>query len=286
MKLIEIRLPQEQGKSLIFYHETHPFARWHNHPEYEICLITRGRGKRMVGDHIDRFEENDLLFLGPYLPHEWLCDEEYFTDQGFNGECIVIQFYENSIGNTFLDLPENINLKNFLFMAGRGCKVIGETCNQIAAMLRKTIAMNNTDRLYTVLAVFRILALKPEYILLASPSFIESFRSKENEPIKKVIQYILQNFQEEIRIQTLLELANMSNTSFCIAFKKTYRMTFQEYLKTVRVGYACRLLTEGIKTISEIAYASGFENISNFNRQFKHVKGLTPSAYKLQVEKM
>ncbi len=96
----------------------------------------------------------------------------------------------------------------------------------------------------------------------------------------------MQNFHENIKIKTLLNIANMSNTAFCMAFKKTYLMTFQEYIKVVRVGYACRLLTEGIKRISEIAFSAGFENLSNFNRQFKDIKGITPSQFKAQVNKM
>ncbi len=59
-------------------------------------------------------------------------------------------------------------------------------------------------------------------------------------------------------------------------------MSFKSYLMNIRIGYACRLLIEATQDISEIAYDSGFENLSNFNRQFKKIKGITPSQFQKQ----
>ena len=96
MDIPEVRLFKEPGESFIFYHETNKFCHWHNHPEYELTLITRGSGIRMIGDHVDRFKNNDLILTGPYLPHEWKCDESYLSPSGdFTGECLVIQFPQN-----------------------------------------------------------------------------------------------------------------------------------------------------------------------------------------------
>jgi quercetin dioxygenase-like cupin family protein len=77
MKLENLRLPQEPDKSFIIHHETQSFSQWHHHPEYELVLILKGKGKRMVGDSIDQFKPNDLILVGSYLPHAWLCDREY-----------------------------------------------------------------------------------------------------------------------------------------------------------------------------------------------------------------
>ena len=287
MKLVEIRIPQEQGQSFIFLNEKKKFVPWHNHPEYELCLITNGKGKRMIGDHIDRFEENDLVFLGPYLPHVWLCDEEYNGDSTnpFLGEAIVIQFNENFLGETFMQLQENESLKKAFISSFRGCSLSGKISLEIGDILKAMIVMNHTERLYATLTIFCKLSQNQDFQQLASSSFMQFYQSneKQNEPIQKVTQYILQNFQKNIQVEDILNIANMSNTTFCIAFKKTYQVTYQEYLKTIRIGYACRLITNGVKTISEIAYSSGFENLSNFNRQFKQVKGVTPSQHKMQI---
>src|SRR5688572_14099082 len=107
MRLVEIRLPHEDDKSFIFYHENSPFAEWHNHPEYELVLIVKGRGKRTIGDSISRFEPGDIVFMGPYIPHEYVCDPECFEGDEIQSECIVIQFDNNFLEKQFFQLPEN-----------------------------------------------------------------------------------------------------------------------------------------------------------------------------------
>lgn len=97
--------------------------------------------------------------------------------------------------------------------------------------------------------------------------------------MQKALEFIIKNFHKDITLKNLLEITSMSNTSFCLSFKKTYRMTFKEYLLKTRVGYACKLLGNEQLNISEVAYQSGFENLSNFNRQFKNI---TPSQFQKQ----
>jgi len=285
MKLENMRLIQEPDKSFIVYHETQPFSRWHHHPEYELVLIVKGTGKRMVGDHIDRFKQHDLVLVGSYLPHEWLCDHEYFDhSNGFQGEGIVYQFLPDFLGPNFFEIPENLNLKLLLEESARGLKFKGRTKERITSLMLQNFNLDGTDRLYSLFSIFRILSKTKEYTLLSSPGFIEPFHQEGNEPMQKAIEYIFRNFHKDLSIKEMLYITNMSNTAFCMAFKKCCRMTFKEYLLKTRIGYACKLLSEGSLNISQIAYSCGFENISNFNRQFKNIKGLTPSKYQNKLE--
>ena len=108
MKITTIRLLQEANKSFIVHHERSPFVPWHHHPEYEIVLIFKGKGRRIVGDHVDRYEENDLIFLGPYVPHQWICDSEKADNiDSFQEESICIQFVHDFLGDKFFEIPEN-----------------------------------------------------------------------------------------------------------------------------------------------------------------------------------
>lgn len=283
MKVANIRLIQEPDKSFIVYHEKNSFSPWHHHPEYELVLIINGKGKQMVGDHIDRFEENDLVLLGPYLPHEWLCDESYFSStEGFKGEGIVIQFLHDFLGTQFFDIPENKFLNKVIQDASRGIKFPLKTKQEIIPLIHKIAQQPITKQLYTLFSIFNILSKSKDYTLLSSPIFMEPFHAGVSTPMQKALQYILQNFQKETTIKGVLDYTKMSNTAFCKAFKKSYRMTFKEYLLSIRVGYACNLLTDDHLNISEIAYKSGFENISNFNRQFKKIKRVTPSLFREQ----
>jgi AraC-like DNA-binding protein len=283
MKVNEIRLFKEPAKSFILYHEEKPFSPWHHHPEYELAYIKKGRGKRMIGDHIDRFEENDLVFVGSDIPHEWLCDKEYNPGKKqFLGEGIVIQFSHDFLGDKFFEIPENKPLKNFLSDSFRGFEIYGQCKRQIISLMYDMLNMNDTEQLYTLFSIFKLLSTTDELNPLASPAFLETFRLNNDNPMQKALQFILHNFQKQIQISNLLQITNMSYTTFYNAFKYTYRMSFKSYLMNVRIGYACRLLMDATQDISEIAYDSGFENLSNFNRQFKKIKGETPSQFQEQ----
>ena len=286
MKVAKVRLFQEPDKSFIYYRENNPFTPWHHHPEYELCLITKGRGKRMVGDNIDRFENNDLVFIGSYTPHECLCDPEYFDHRGgFLGEGIVIQFVYDFLGENFLKIPENSSLNKFILGSTRGYVFFGRSKKRIISVILEMEKMNDTERFYALLSIFKIFATTNEYRVLSSPAFSEPFWQDESGSMQKALKHILQNFQKHVAIRDLLKITNMSNTSFYASFKQTYRMTFKDYLLNTRVGYACKLLTDASQNISGIAYDSGFGNISNFNRQFKRIKGITPSQFQEQIKK-
>lgn len=286
MKLQEVRLLQEPHNSFIVYHEKESFTPWHFHPEFELVYIAKGRGKRMIGDHIDRFTENDLIFLGSYVPHEWCCDQEYYdANKEFYGEGIVVQFQNNFLGEKFMQLSENTKLINFFNKSAQGCKFYGYTKTKIISYLKNILDMNNQERLYALLRIFNIFSNTKEYKLLSSPGITEPFKASTQEPLSKAWQYIITNFQKDIKLSDLLDITCMSNTTFSLSFKKIYRMSFKEYLLNVRIGYACRQIQEDVLNISEIAYNSGFQNISNFNRQFKKIKGITPKDYKLKLVK-
>lgn len=287
MKVTLIRSIKGPDKSFIFMQDKNIFAPWHNHPEYELVLVVKGRGKRMVGDNIDRFYEDDLVLTGPYTPHEFLCDPEYLNRSvGFQGECIFVQFLYDFLGDKFFDIPENEALKKFLKESTMGYEIYGEAKKKIISILFKMVELSDTDRLYSLLSIFRIFTVTKEIKKLSRSAFEETFWANENQPMQKALKFISQNFHNPIHIKNLLEITNMSNTAFYAAFKQTYMMPFKDYLLNIRVGYACKLLTLATQNISGIAYNSGFGNISNFNRQFKKIKGITPSEFQEQIKKM
>ncbi len=287
MKIANIRLLQEPGKSFIVYKESNPFSHWHHHPEYELVLITKGKGKRMVGDTITRFENNDLVLIGSYTPHEWLCDPEYFsTSNDFKGEGIVVQFQYDFLGEKFFDIPENAKLKHLLIESSRGYEFYGKTKSKIIYIILRMLKMPDFKRLQALMSIFEIIHDTKEFNILASPSFKEPFPLNQNEPMRKALKFVLQNFHKQIQIKDMLEVTNISASSFSTLFKNAYKMPFKEYLLNIRIGYSCKLLTENCYNISEVAYHSGFENISNFNRQFKKIKGITPSQFLVQVSSM
>lgn len=283
MKSIEQRLPQDFDKSFIVFREAGRYfpCPWHYHPEHELVLVEKSTGRRMVGDHIGYFDEGDLVFMGPMLPHVWVNDPEFIAGQaGYLADAIVIQFVDNFLGERFFGIPEMESFKNFLRLSSRGMEIQGKTKEQITALMKKMVDMNGLQRLSSLLSIFDILSRTNEYELLASPGFVQNIHFKGSDRFSKVSEYIMRNFDQDIALPEVASMANMAVTTFCNFFKEHYRVTFVEYVNTVRIGHACKLLSENNQNIVEVAFQCGFNNLANFNRQFKKFKKMTPTEYR------
>lgn len=287
MKAIEQRLPQDYDKSFIVFRETGQFfpCPWHYHPEYELVQITSSKGRRMVGDHIGYFEKDDLVFMGPRLPHVWINDAEYLNgtaDEAADG--IVVQFVEDFLGERFLSLPELENFKKVLRLSERGMVIKGKSKMQINKLMKDMTLMNGLKRISSLMLIFDILSTTNEYELLASPGFVQNTQLQCTNRSSKITEYIMRNFENDITLPEVAAASNMAVTTFCNFFKEQFRVTFVEYLNNVRIGYACKLLSDDNASVVEVAYSSGYNNIANFNRQFRKFKQMTPSEYRRAIK--
>lgn len=287
MKAVEYRLPKELDKSFVLFKETGPFfpCPWHYHPEYELCLVNRSTGKRMVGDHIGNFDEGDLVFMGPELPHVWVNDPAYIQREAEEeADAAVVQFSEDFLGNNILTLPEMEPLKKILDLSKRGLVIQGKTKRQLGQLINGMTEQSGLGRISSLFAMFDILAHSVDYTPLASPNYMGHIKSSHSDRFSKITDYILRNFHQEITLNEVASEANMATTTFCNFFKERYRMTFVEYLNTIRIGHVCKLLAGSDENVVTIAYRSGFNNLANFNRQFKRLKGMSPSDYRKTLE--
>lgn len=281
MKSIELALPRDFDKSFVVFKEKGRCfpCPWHYHPEYELVLVLKSSGRRMVGDNIGYFKEGDLVFMGSLLPHVWVNDQKYLNGKDEHAaEAIVIHFKEDFLGSDFMQVPEMAAFKNFLHLSTRGLAIKGKTRAKIRELMEQMVTMNGLQRLASLLSLFDILARSNEYELLASPGHTTDM--KESGRLAKIIEYVMRNLDDDITLPKVASMANMGLTTFCNFFKENYRVTFVEYLNSVRIGHACKLLSDNDQNIVEIAYSCGFNTLANFNRQFKKFKGMTPSEYR------
>lgn len=286
MKAIEQRLPQDFDKSFVVFRETGKCfpCPWHFHPEYELVLVLHSSGRRMVGDHIGYFDKDDLVFMGSNIPHVWINDQQFINGEAsYEADAIVIHFRDSFLGEKFLSIPEMENFKNILRLSSRGMAFYGKTRAKINELMKGMLTMSGLKRLSALFDIFDLLANTTEYKVLASPGYTQKTELKASDRFGKVNEYIIQNFDKEITLPEVASIANMAVTTFCNFFKDHFRVTFVEYLNTVRIGYACKLLADEDHNIVEIAYESGFKNLANFNRQFKRFKNMTPSEYRKTI---
>ena len=290
MKSVEIRLPRDFDKSFVVFKEKgkHFPCPMHYHPEYELVLVQKSTGRRMVGDSIGYFQEGDLVCMGPYLPHVWLNDPIFMEGKaGYEAEAVVIHFKEDFLGEEFFHIPEVDPLRHFLELSKRGMAFHGKTREHINELMVGMVHMNGIQRISALLSIFDILSQTREFRLLANPSYDHS-TLQWKDPFAKIKEYIHQNFDKDISLPDMADMANMAITTFCNFFKGQYSITFVEYLNSLRIGHACKLLSETDRYIVEIAFECGFNNLANFNRQFKKYKEMTPTQYRkiLSIPKM
>ncbi|GAA5225277.1 AraC family transcriptional regulator [Membranihabitans marinus] len=283
MKAVELHLPQDHNTSFIVFQETGQYfpVPWHYHPHFEFVLVTQSTGRRMVGDHIGYFEPDDLVFLGSLLPHVWINDEEYLKGEAEEeANAIVIHFTSDFLGDEILKIPEMESFNKILQLSERGMVLRGKTKEVANEIIKAMPKMSGLQRISSLFKIFDLLTQQPEYELLASPTFVKNSNHATSDRFKKITGYIMQNFDQPIKLADIAELTNMSVTTFCNYFKTQFRMTFVEYVNSVRIGHACMLMSETDQNISEIAYKCGFNNLANFNRQFKKTKNQSPSQYR------
>ncbi|MEK6478590.1 AraC family transcriptional regulator [Catalinimonas sp. 4WD22] len=283
MKPILEKLTPEPECSFVLQKDSFPYypTPWHYHPEYELVLVLKSSGKKIIGDHISYFSEGDLTLMGPNLPHVYDNDPAYYeASSQLKAEAIVIHFAEDFLGKHFFNLPEMAKVKKLLNASRRGLQIEGKLKKEIAKRMGEMLHYSPALRLTELLSILVALSHDESLVPLASAGFVQHYGNANAERLDPVLAYMMQHFTEDISLEEVAALANMSPQSFCRFFKHCTRKTFLAFLNELRVGYACRLISDNRYNISEVCYKSGFNNLSNFNRQFKRVTYKTPSEYK------
>jgi AraC-like DNA-binding protein len=254
---------------------------WHYHPEYQLTLVRRGQGKRFVGDDISRFKAGDLVLTGPNLPHMW-CSSRAHDSSRLPHEAIIIQFPETIFGGQFLDLPEMSAVRRLLERSAQGIRFANSVHGKIAPRMIRMGRRRGLARLIELLEILRILSQAPVDRVLSSKAVIPAVGFADRERIDRICRHVAENSMRPIVLAQAASAAHMSVPAFTRFFRKCTGKTFVEYLTELRVGAACRLLMETDRTVTQICYASGFSNLSNFNRRFRDLKGVTPREFRRQ----
>lgn len=264
----------------------HTYNQYHFHKEYELMFNIESSGMRFVGDSIHRYGDGDLVLVGPNIPHYWHSDEKYFqNDPKINAKVVVAQFLENFMGEDFLELPEMFPIKDLFARAERGIQIRGKQAEDVGRKMMVLTKKSGRDRLLGMIEILCIMGEAPDYKILASEGFCESYKGNNNERISLIFNYMVNHYDQDIEFSEVADLANMNPSAFCRYFKKATSKTFTEMLNDIRIGFACKKLINTDDNISEIGYTCGYTSIPYFNRKFKSIKNVTPLRYREMHQK-
>jgi AraC-like DNA-binding protein len=247
---------------------------WHVHPEYEIVYIEGTNGTRHIGDHISRYEDSDLAFIGPNIPH---LNFDYGVKH--DHEKIVVQLKEDFLGKEFLLAPELADVKKLFDAAKTGLVFKGKTKAIVGEKLKELTALKGFNQLAMLLEIFQTLAQSSESDPLSIEPLLNNQAFKEQQRLKNIHNFVEQNYTQTIDFQAVIALSNLSNAAFCRYFKRMTSMTFTDYLNQYRINQAKQLLLQDY-SVTETCYACGFENLSYFNKSFRRWVGENPLGFK------
>jgi len=248
----------------------------HFHPEYELNFIHKGKGvRRIIGDHTSVISDVELVLVGSNLSHGWELNECENTKI----HEITVHIQQDLFNDKMLSRHIFKSIRDMFNRSKHGILFSEEITMKVKPKLVALLELSGIEYYLEFVSILNELSESKDQTLL-STQFSEMNDFQNSERIKKVYEYIHENYYRKIGLEEISQLVNMSPVSFNRFIKKRTGKTFINYVNDTRISYASRLLIESEKSIGEISYQCGFNNIANFNRIFKKSKECTPSEFR------
>lgn len=278
---ISFKIPKSPGNGLRVQIDEGPtfYPRLHFHPEFQITAIIKGQGHFYAGNSLAEFSDSDVFFIGSNVPHLLKCTGVYATNQSPGVKSVSLFFDRQTFAPRFFDLKEMYRLKSFLGECRRVIKVPGTISRGLHQKVVQSLDLSN-ERLIINLLELLSEANQVERSYLNGPEYKPVLTESESSRMNEVLEYTFNNYQLDITIDTIAGVACLSRSQFSSFFKLHTGKTYIRFLNDLRIENACSLLKNAGVTVEQICYEVGFKNVSNFTRQFRQMKGMTPSGFR------
>jgi AraC-like DNA-binding protein len=278
MKVFPFKIPKSNEEAFLYQEDRELvfYDKYHQHEEIQISLIKKGEGTVLVGDTITEYGKGDILIMGSNLPHVFRSEE---TENHTHSVMLTIFFSKNAFGKDFFDLPE-LKKTNGFFTDIKNGILIKDAPSPLKRKFEKFKKANSFDRFIIFFNLLKLFDVAPKQAL-SNSVYDKPFTDAEGKRMQMVFDFVMTNYQKNITLQEISEIANMTKNAFCKYFKVRTNKTFFQFLIEIRIERAAKLLIKNKElSVIEIAELCGFNNISNFNRKFKEIKKKTPFEFK------
>jgi AraC-like DNA-binding protein len=254
---------------------------YHVHPEIEINYIVGSSGRRLVGDRLDQFNPGDLVLFGPGLPHMYFHRAPASASDHW-AHSLYVQFLPDCLGRGFFNLPGMAQVRDLLSRADRGLLFPRDTAQRALPLLQAVLKGRGPLRVASLLQLLDLLGKSAGAAPMASPGFEAPRQLRASVRLDKATAYMNRHLFKRMTLTAAARHVRMSPQGFSRFFHASMGMTFAAYVSELRIGGACELLLGSDLAIAEVCFAAGFNNLSNFNRQFRAAKGISPREYRRQ----
>jgi AraC-like DNA-binding protein len=282
MKVIPFQVPKTSKEAFRIQVDSAPifYDKLHHHSETQIMYIKSGAGTLIAGDYVGRFSSGSIFLIGSDQAHVFKSDELYYQPKSkLKSNSISLYFDEKYAGENFWQLRELTGIRQFILNSGVGYRIEGETNLQLIKLIEELANAKSIERLILFIQLLKTLSESDELKPLSVNDSQTRFNANEGKRMNDILQFTFHQSNRKIKINEVAEIASLSSEAFCRYFKLRTGKTFTNFLNEVRISNACKMLIENRKSIQEICYETGFNNLSHFNRTFKKVTRKTPSKY-------
>ncbi len=255
-------------------------AMMHHHDFLEINLVISGSGYYIIEDQRYSINPGDIFIINNSERHMAVHDSDFYV--------LVIIFDTGFIW----DSPEEFNYlkpfldrnKSFKHKIDKNQDCYEELCSYIDKVAQENQLQVEGWQMVIKASILMFLALLYRYYKNNNEigSEIGSF-PKKYKRIKPILDYCYDHFSESISLDYLAKLVMLNKSYMCFSFKEVMNMTIFEYIEQIRINHACKLLIESDSPITEVAFESGFNSASYFNRVFKKNMDVSPKQYRKEM---
>lgn len=283
--LIRELIPNEAGSTFVYKQERSIWPAWHYHEEIDILLFQQCGGQHITGDCIGTFQPGTLIVNGSNVPHCFTSTRELALGPSETA-ITVLQFSEKSIGREFLSKPEMQSINDFIKSTDRSFEYSGGSRTKAASIILGMRDSRGMERFGEFLRLLEVFADAPscDKRPLVSEYYAPVLNEDNINRIEQVRLWVQANLNQKISLERAASQIQMPPKAFSYFFKKNTGKAFVQYVKELRIGLASQKLLETDLTVVEICYECGYNNLSNFNRQFREVKNTTPTSYRKQFK--
>ena len=257
----------------------------HFHEDCQLTYILEGDGDIFIGETISPFNKGDVFLIGKNIPHVLRNSDSYYQNPNLHARAISVFFSQDTLMKIFNLLPETAALQKLLSFSAHGIKLSGKTASEVHQGLERMLKLQQFDCFLEFMGILNSISKADDINLISKTSMPLHSVSEDNKKITRVFEYVMANFHRKITLEEISSIVNMSPTAFCRFFKQRTLKTFSNFLIEIRIGNACKMLVEDDYNTTQCCFFNGYNNVSNFHRQFRKVTGMTPSEYKQKVKR-
>ena len=277
MKVYPFKIPKPNNNALIYQEDIEIvfYDKLHQHDEIQISYIEKGNGTLLVGNSFTNYYTGNVFVIGSNVPHAFKSD----TSKNETSKMLTLFFTKESFGTSFFKLEEFEEIESFFVNSLHGFQVTSQL-TEIKEIFNKLKKATKLERFIILIALLKLLS-ESDINLLSNYTYAKKLSDSEGKRMRKVFDYTLKYANQKISLDEIASVANMTKNAFCKFFKKRTNKTYINYLTELRIENACKILKSNKDmAIVDVAFKTGFYNISNFNRRFKELKKMTPLTFR------